>query len=126
MSTIGGDLWEWFESTLDASDDDVASVNPDKLQAFLASKGLRITFDTQPAPEDAAFDGQYDEPRRALTARERDVLCRIINDVGVEMAVWPPRHRARTGQTQCFGRTTPDEWPMLAGIRDAIDPRGGD
>jgi hypothetical protein len=126
VSQIHGDLWAWFDATLDANNDDPASVNPDKLTAWLASQGLRITFDTKPALDDDAFDGQYEEPRRALTARERDVLCRIIADVGYEMAVWPPRHRARANATQSFGRTTPDEWPLLAGIRDAIDPRGGD
>jgi hypothetical protein len=126
MSGIQNDLWGWFTLQLDASGDDVASVNPDRLLEFLKSQGLRITFDTKPAPEDDAFDGQYEEPKRALTARERDILCRIIGDVGYEMLVWPPRHAARSEVAQGFGRTMPDEWPMLAAIRDAIDPRGGD
>lgn len=122
MSGIGSDLWAWFEAALGPnepfSDADVAKVNPDELLAFLAGKGLRITFDTKPAPEDTAFDGQYEDPVRALTARERDVLCRIIGDL---------RGYARHEGERFFGRTDlVDEWPMLAGIRDAIDPRGGD
>lgn len=117
MSQVYNDLWSWFESTLDANNNDVASVNPDKLQEFLTSKGLRITFDTQPAPEDTAYDGQCEEPKRALTARERDILCRIIGDIFGAY---------RRGE-RFFHRTDfVEDGPTLLAIRDAIDPRGGD
>lgn len=117
MTSIPGDLWQWFEAALAASGDDVASVNPDRLIKFLAANGLRITFDTKPAPDDTAFDGQHEDPRRALTARERDVLCRIIGDM----------YGAFRRGDPFYGRTDfREDGPMLLAIRDAIDPRGGD
>lgn len=118
MSDIIHDLWGWFETSLAGAEGDFSAVNPDNLLEFLASKGMRITFDTKPAPEDTAYDGQYEEPRRALTARERDVLCRIIGDM---------YGAARRGEERFFYRTDfLEDGELLLGIRDAIDPRGGD
>ncbi|MEQ7008369.1 hypothetical protein ABN028_19530 [Actinopolymorpha sp. B17G11] len=56
-------------------------------------------------PGDDAYDGSNAPQTRDLTARERDVLCRILNFV-----ITDPRYRY-------------EDLARLAVIRDVIDPR---
>lgn len=76
-----------------------------------------------------AYDGSSHPPRRELTTRERDILCRLISDVMAHAFHDKPRF---TGELPTPGWTwspvpvrigEPDFFQRLAEIGAAIDPR---
>jgi hypothetical protein len=75
--------------------------------------------------EDLAYDGSNAPPKRKLTARERDIICRLINDdlYAIRKSVeWHQGYRGH-GQRPYEGRTSQEEVPILQGILKAINPR---
>lgn len=69
------------------------------------------------APGDLAYDGSDEPQARVLTARERDVLCRIISDIFGEIR--------RTGKTDCVPIRMGSQYDVdrLAEISRVINPR---
>lgn len=107
-------------------DDHMLEEDPESLgYALLEETSIDFNFslqratwgDSEPPDDEAAFDGSFLPQRRPLTARERDVLCRILSDV------MQPLRRPDLG-IEPLGRTgDPSELPMLRSIYQAIDPR---
>lgn len=74
--------------------------------------------------DDLAYDGSNNPPKRDLTARERDILCRVISDVlrpastsngkPIPVSTWDSIP-IRVGE--------PDFLNVLYEIRGVIDPR---
>lgn len=77
------------------------------------------------AEEDLAYDGSNGPQKRKLTARERDIICRLISDdlYLIRKSVEWHRGHLGHGQRPYEGRTSQEEVPILIGIRDAINPR---
>lgn len=106
-------------------DDHMLEEDPESLgYALLEETSIDFNFslqratwgDSEPPEYEAAFDGSFLPQRRTLTARERDVMCRILSDV-----MYPLR---RPGVAEPVGRTgDPSELPMLQSIYQAINPR---
>lgn len=68
----------------------------------------------EPFPGDDAFDGQTEPQLRELTARERDVLCGLLNDVVF---------KATRENTTAHIRGGKDWLYHLLVIREVITPR---
>lgn len=74
--------------------------------------------------EHLAYDGSNFPPRRDLTARERDVVCRVITDILAHA-----RHVERDADLPpgTFDATSLRMWPgeltLLHNVREALDPR---
>lgn len=61
-----------------------------------------------------AYDGSNEPQKRLLTARERDILCRLISD---------DLSAIRRDGSRYMGRTSSEEIPILQAIYEAINPR---
>jgi hypothetical protein len=72
--------------------------------------------------DDLAYDGSNEPQARELTARERDILCRIISDILHSIGNVQHGEARFHALMRCI-RLYPKDGLVLAGIRDAIDPR---
>lgn len=69
-------------------------------------------------PDLCAYDGSNMPQKRALTARERDTLCRVLNDI---IHGW--EHADRRAHIQRCIRWAEQDLDMFQMIRFVLDPR---
>lgn len=86
-----------------------------------------------PEPElPYAYNGDAEPPKRELTARERDILCRVINEILTHkkdsVPVWndDPPFPGYNWTPVPISIGEPGFFHTLWKIREAIDPRKGE
>jgi len=77
----------------------------------------RILDNMPDAPGDLAYDGSDEPQARVLTARERDILCRVLSDILGEIR--------RSGNTDCVPIRIGSQQDLahFIRIRSVLDPR---
>lgn len=85
------------------------------LWGLLSYGSFRIGWVTR--MDDLAYDGSNEPQKRELTARERDILVRMLSDV---------IYGLRTQEQRAEVRVSYDEFQHYINIRKAIDPRSWD
>ncbi len=102
---------------------ETVSGNSDSPSAFAAQQPTEVTL-TLKEDDDDAYDGSSAPPSRELTARERDVVCRVFADI--RAILLNGGGMPGTGNAPVLpvrGFNTPEEVAMLFAIPEAIDPR---
>jgi hypothetical protein len=76
-----------------------------------------------PATRDLAYDGSNEPQKRELTARERDILCRIISDIWAALRQGFQGDGERLDHLVRCIRLDSGDGKRLLEIRNVIDPR---
>jgi len=116
--TVGvGDGWQHGDLVKVEGSGDWAPDVTDRVARTLPE--LRAMFVAHEPDREQVYDGSDGIPQvRELDGRERDILCRILQDV--QRCLSDPARRERLQPLICLDEP---EWPRLAEMAAVLDPR---